>query len=223
LGAHGSLRAWRRGGRRWQRNRRRRRGPCHRPRSLREGVQGSAQARRKGGREWTRGERFRPFADLQRALLLEAWKTFEEQHGTEADLAKVQEMMPTTRKRWRKAEDGSGQLEECTSKWRTRRRSTTDAQTGTSLSQTTSGTPTLLRTSSSKLLRNGLRPGQARVQRTLLAPLALVASATRWTLTLIPTRTTRMRRAVEKRRMVRMVPRRVQQPRRMGMMARMRT
>jgi hypothetical protein len=168
------------------------------------------------------GERFRPFADLQRALLLEAWKTFEEQHGTEADLAKVQEMMPTTRKRWRKAEDGSGQLEECTSKWRTRRRSTTDAQTGTSLSQTTSGTPTLLRTSSSKLLRNGLRPGQARVQRTLLAPLALVASATRWTLTLIPTRTTRMRRAVEKRRMARMAPRRVQQPLRMGMMARMR-
>lgn len=54
-------------------------------------------------------------ADSQRALLLEAWKTFEEQHGTDADLAKVQEMMPTTRKRWRKAEDGSGQLEECTS------------------------------------------------------------------------------------------------------------
>ena len=25
----------------------------------------------------------------------------------------MQEMMPTTRKRWRKAEDGSGQLEEC--------------------------------------------------------------------------------------------------------------
>lgn len=52
--------------------------------------------------------------DSQRALLLEAWKTFEEQHGTDAELAKVQEMMPTTRKRWRKAEDGSGQLEECT-------------------------------------------------------------------------------------------------------------
>jgi crooked neck len=46
---------------------------------------------------------------------LEAWKTFEEQHGTEEELAKVQEMMPTTRKRWRKAEDGSGQLEECKS------------------------------------------------------------------------------------------------------------
>jgi crooked neck len=45
--------------------------------------------------------------------LLEAWKSFEEQHGTEEDQAKVQEMMPTTRKRWRKAEDGSGELEEC--------------------------------------------------------------------------------------------------------------
>lgn len=44
--------------------------------------------------------------------MLEAWKTFEEQHGTDEDLAHVQEMMPTTRKRWRKAEDGSGALEE---------------------------------------------------------------------------------------------------------------
>jgi crooked neck len=48
----------------------------------------------------------------QRALLLEAWKTFEEQYGTEAEKAHVQEMMPTTRKRWRKAADGSGALEE---------------------------------------------------------------------------------------------------------------
>ncbi|GFZ48018.1 Pre-mRNA-splicing factor CLF1 [Saitozyma sp. JCM 24511] len=54
----------------------------------------------------TRGEK------EDRALLLEAWKSFEEQHGTGADLAKVEEMMPTTRKRWRKAEDGSGALEE---------------------------------------------------------------------------------------------------------------
>lgn len=44
--------------------------------------------------------------------MLEAWKTFEEQNGTEEQKATVQEMMPTTRKRWRKAEDGSGQLEE---------------------------------------------------------------------------------------------------------------
>jgi len=49
---------------------------------------------------------------FQRALLLEAWKTFEEQYGTEAEKAHVQEMMPTTRKRWRKAADGSGALEE---------------------------------------------------------------------------------------------------------------
>nr|XP_031862573.1 pre-mRNA-splicing factor CLF1 [Kwoniella shandongensis]KAA5529645.1 pre-mRNA-splicing factor CLF1 [Kwoniella shandongensis] len=47
-----------------------------------------------------------------RALLLEAWKSFEQQHGTEEELAKVEEMMPTTRKRWRKADDGSGALEE---------------------------------------------------------------------------------------------------------------
>ncbi|WWC92353.1 pre-mRNA-splicing factor CLF1 [Kwoniella dendrophila CBS 6074] len=47
-----------------------------------------------------------------RALLLESWKSFEEQHGTPEELAKVEEMMPTTRKRWRKAEDGSDQLEE---------------------------------------------------------------------------------------------------------------
>ena len=43
---------------------------------------------------------------------MEAWKTFEEQYGTEAEKAHVQEMMPTTRKRWRKAADGSGALEE---------------------------------------------------------------------------------------------------------------
>jgi crooked neck len=49
---------------------------------------------------------------VQRALLLEAWKSFEEQNGSEAQIAHVQEMMPTTRKRWRKAEDGSGTLEE---------------------------------------------------------------------------------------------------------------
>lgn len=51
-------------------------------------------------------------ADIQRALLLEAWKSFEEQHGDETTQAHVQEMLPTTRKRWRKAEDGSGALEE---------------------------------------------------------------------------------------------------------------
>jgi crooked neck len=51
-------------------------------------------------------------ADDQRALLLEAWKTFEEQYGTDAEKAHVQELMPTTRKRWRKAADGSGALEE---------------------------------------------------------------------------------------------------------------
>jgi crooked neck len=52
-------------------------------------------------------------AAVQRALLLESWKTFEEEHGTEEERAKVQEMMPATRKRWRRTEDGSGALEEC--------------------------------------------------------------------------------------------------------------
>ncbi|KAK4688479.1 crooked neck, partial [Tremellales sp. Uapishka_1] len=47
-----------------------------------------------------------------RALLLEAWKTFEVQYGIEEEQAKVEEMLPTTRKKWRKAEDGSGALEE---------------------------------------------------------------------------------------------------------------
>lgn len=76
---------------------------------------GYKELRRRGEKEDVSNglELVRSPADEQRALLLEAWKTFEEQHGTEEDLARVQEMMPTTRKRWRKAEDGSGQLEEC--------------------------------------------------------------------------------------------------------------
>ncbi|AAW41086.1 hypothetical protein CNBA6540 [Cryptococcus deneoformans B-3501A] len=47
-----------------------------------------------------------------RAVLLESWKSFEQEHGDEETLAKVEDMLPTTRKRWRKAEDGSGELEE---------------------------------------------------------------------------------------------------------------
>ncbi|RXK38500.1 pre-mRNA-splicing factor CLF1 [Tremella mesenterica] len=47
-----------------------------------------------------------------RALLLEAWKAFEEQHGSDEEKVKVEEMMPVTRKRWRRAEDASGNLEE---------------------------------------------------------------------------------------------------------------
>ncbi|WOO82061.1 Pre-mRNA-splicing factor CLF1 [Vanrija pseudolonga] len=47
-----------------------------------------------------------------RALLLEAWDTFEQEHGSDADRAHVAELKPQTRKRWRKAEDGSGNLEE---------------------------------------------------------------------------------------------------------------
>lgn len=47
-------------------------------------------------------------------VLLEAWKTFEQEHGDEESLAKVQELMPKVMKKWRQAEDGSG-LEECES------------------------------------------------------------------------------------------------------------
>ncbi|KAI5451636.1 NineTeen Complex (NTC) component [Naganishia albida] len=46
-----------------------------------------------------------------RVVLLEAWKTFEKDHGDEESLAKVQELMPKVMKKWRQAEDGSG-LEE---------------------------------------------------------------------------------------------------------------
>lgn len=35
---------------------------------------------------------------LQRQDVLEAWKMFEEEHGTEVDVLKVQAMMPTPKK-----------------------------------------------------------------------------------------------------------------------------
>ncbi|KAL7422923.1 NineTeen Complex (NTC) component [Cryptotrichosporon argae] len=47
-----------------------------------------------------------------RALLLEAWATFEQTTGDEAAAERVRAMQPQTRKRWRKAADGSGALEE---------------------------------------------------------------------------------------------------------------
>ena len=50
---------------------------------------------------------------FQRVVLLEAWKEFEQFHGTPEELAKVTEMMPRVVKKWRKLEDGSGALEEC--------------------------------------------------------------------------------------------------------------
>jgi crooked neck len=49
----------------------------------------------------------------QRVVLLEAWKSFEEQQGSSQDVQTVQELMPKVMKKWRQAEDGSG-LEECT-------------------------------------------------------------------------------------------------------------
>ena len=76
---------------------------------------GYKELRRSGEKEDVSGwllYEHRMILTAQRALLLEAWKRFEEENGTEEDQQKVQDMMPTTRKRWRKAEDGSGQLEE---------------------------------------------------------------------------------------------------------------
>ncbi|KAJ9103215.1 NineTeen Complex (NTC) component [Naganishia friedmannii] len=46
-----------------------------------------------------------------RVVLLEAWNAFEQEHGDEESLAKVQTLMPKVMKKWRQAEDGSG-LEE---------------------------------------------------------------------------------------------------------------
>lgn len=46
-----------------------------------------------------------------RVVLLEAWKTFEQEHGTAEQIEKVQALMPKVMKKWRQAEDGSG-LEE---------------------------------------------------------------------------------------------------------------
>jgi crooked neck len=47
-----------------------------------------------------------------RVVLLEAWKSFEETHGTAEDVAKVVEKMPKVMKKWRQAPGGQG-LEEC--------------------------------------------------------------------------------------------------------------
>ncbi|KAB5590967.1 Pre-mRNA-splicing factor CLF1 [Ceratobasidium theobromae] len=47
----------------------------------------------------------------ERVVLLESWKAFEAEHGTEEQVAKVQGIMPQIIKRWRKA-DESGALEE---------------------------------------------------------------------------------------------------------------
>jgi len=46
-----------------------------------------------------------------RALLLDAWGKFEDEHGDDADRARVAELRPQTRQKWRKAEDGSNELE----------------------------------------------------------------------------------------------------------------
>jgi crooked neck len=47
-----------------------------------------------------------------RALLLEAWEKFEEEHGSDEDRAEVAKLKPQTRRRWRPRGDGSGEYDE---------------------------------------------------------------------------------------------------------------
>ncbi|CAG8754608.1 2659_t:CDS:2, partial [Acaulospora colombiana] len=42
----------------------------------------------------------------QRVVLLEGWKKFEEENGTEEDVERVQARMPQVTKRWRKLDTG---------------------------------------------------------------------------------------------------------------------
>jgi hypothetical protein len=93
-------------------------------------------------------------------VLLEAWKSFEEEQGSAEDVQKVQEMMPKVMKKWRQAEDGSG-LEECEFATWTRshmgntNRSRPRTQTGTWSLPTTRKRPTRRASNSSRLHRNG--------------------------------------------------------------------
>ncbi len=48
---------------------------------------------------------------IQRVALLEVWKTFEEQHGTLDDVAKVEAMKPIISKR-RRVDQENGQMVE---------------------------------------------------------------------------------------------------------------
>lgn len=46
-------------------------------------------------------------------MLLEGWKEFEREHGTQADVDKVQAMMPIVSRKQRKVDEEGDNLEEC--------------------------------------------------------------------------------------------------------------
>lgn len=52
----------------------------------------------------------------KRVVLLEGWKDFERQYGGQADIDKVQAMMPIVSRKQRKVDEQGDNLEECKSK-----------------------------------------------------------------------------------------------------------
>ncbi|KAG9125634.1 NineTeen Complex (NTC) component [Ceratobasidium sp. 392] len=75
-----------------------------------EGGEGDVEKAREVFQEGYNSLRQRGLKE-ERVVLLESWKAFETEHGTEEQIAKVQAMMPQIIKRWRKS-DESGALEE---------------------------------------------------------------------------------------------------------------
>lgn len=114
-------------------------------------------------------------------VLLEAWKSFEEEQGSAEDVQKVQEMMPKVMKKWRQAEDGSG-LEECEFSTSTRSAmGNTDryhlrTQTGTWSLPTTRKRPIRRVSSSSRLHRNGA--GTAAIWDWMMTMMTMIAATT---------------------------------------------
>ena len=51
----------------------------------------------------------------QRVVLLEGWKEFEQEHGSQADIDKVQAMMPIVSRKRRKVDELGDTMEECKS------------------------------------------------------------------------------------------------------------
>lgn len=89
------------------------------PRTLTEEDNARRQARRSQAAEDTRAIFQRGYDRLreqglkeERVLLLEAWKAFEAEHGTEATAERVQTMMPRVVKQRREIAGGEGAMEE---------------------------------------------------------------------------------------------------------------